>query len=164
MIRPELSPRNSIRRRLFHWFSEKLAHLSADDLFKISTTALACLVILILVASFVVLLRGSLPVLIRFGLGFVTGISWNPVPGIETFGAQPYVLGTLVTSAIAVGIGVPISLGIAIFLSEMAPSFISNPLSRIIELIAAVPSIVYGPSGILVISILERCWLEPPIS
>jgi phosphate transport system permease protein len=105
-----------------------------------------------------------LPVLIRFGLGFVTGISWNPVPGIETFGAQPYVLGTLVTSAIAVGIGVPISLGIAIFLSEMAPDFIINPLSRVIELLAAVPSIVYGLWGLFVFSVWIRDWVETPIS
>jgi phosphate transport system permease protein len=153
-----------MRRRLSNWFIERLAHISADDIFELSTTTLACLVILILVATFVVLLRGSLPVLIRFGLGFVTGISWNPVPGIETFGAQPYVLGTLVTSAIAVGIGVPISLGIAIFLSEMAPDFIINPLSRVIELLAAVPSIVYGLWGLFVFSVWIRDWVETPIS
>jgi phosphate transport system permease protein len=153
-----------MRRRLSNWFIERLAHISADDIFELSTTTLACLVILILVAAFVVLLRGSLPVLIRFGLGFLTGISWNPVPGIETFGAQPYVLGTLVTSAIAVGIGVPISLGIAIFLSEMAPDFIINPLSRVIELLAAVPSIVYGLWGLFVFSVWIRDWVEAPIS
>jgi phosphate transport system permease protein len=144
--------------------SEKLAHLSADDLFEVATTTLACLVILILAVTFIVLLRGSLPVLNKFGLGFVTGISWNPVPGIETFGAQPYVLGTIVTSAIAVGIGVPISLGIAIFLSEMAPEFISNPLSRVIELLAAVPSIVYGLWGLFVFSVWVRDWVEKPVS
>ena len=164
MIRTELTKRNSTRRRLSQWFTERLAHISADDIFELSTTTLACLVILVLVAAFIVLLRGSLPVLTRFGLGFVTGISWNPVPGIETFGAQPYVLGTLVTSAIAVGIGVPISLGIAIFLSEMAPGFISNPLSRVIELLAAVPSIVYGLWGLLVFSVWVRDWVETPIS
>ncbi len=164
MIRTELGPKNSIGRRLFHRISKKIARVSADDLFEVATTTLACLVILILVVAFVILLRGSLPVLSKFGFGFVTGTSWNPVPGIETFGAQPYVLGTLVTSAIAVGIGVPISLGIAIFLSEMAPDFISNPLSRVIELLAAVPSIVYGLWGLVVFSVWVRDWVETPIS
>jgi phosphate transport system permease protein len=164
MTHTELSQRNSIRRRLSHRLSEKLAHLSADDLFEGATTTLACLVILILAIAFVVLLRGSLPVLDKFGLGFVTGISWNPVPGIETFGAQPYILGTLVTSAIAVGIGVPISLGVAIFLAEMAPESISNPLSRVIELLAAVPSVIYGLWGLLVFGPWVRDWVEKPLS
>ena len=163
-ISTELGQKSQIRKRLSHRISEELAHISSDDLFEVVTTALACLVILILALTFVVLLRGSLPVLDRFGLGFVTGVSWNPVPGIETFGAQPYILGTLVTSAIAVVIGVPISLGIAIFLAEMAPDFISNPLSRVIELLAAVPSIIYGLWGLLVFRFWVLDWVEKPIS
>jgi len=160
----ELSQKNPIRKRLFHRVSEGLAHVSSDDIFEVATTTLACLIILILAFTFVVLLRGSLPVFDKFGLGFVTGTSWNPVPGIETFGAQPYVLGTLVTSAIAVVIGVPISLGIAIFLAEMAPDFISNPLSRVIELLAAVPSIIYGLWGLLVFRFWVLDWIEKPLS
>src|SRR6266849_6635296 len=160
----ELSQKNPIRKRLFHRVSEGLAHVSSDDIFEVATTTLACLIILILAFTFVVLLRGSLPVFDKFGLGFVTGTSWNPVPGIETFGAQPYVLGTLVTSAIAIVIGVPISLGIAIFLAEMSPWRIRGPISQLIELLAAVPSVIYGLWGLFVFRFWIRDWIETPLS
>ena len=77
-------------------------------------------------------------------LKFLTGTFWNSVEGRESYGALPYIIGTLVNSAIAMAIGVPVSLGIAIFLSEMAPARVNTPLSFIVELLAAVPSIIYG--------------------
>ena len=93
---------------------------------------------LILVAYSVV--QGSMPVLSLEGLGFFTGTDWNPVEGRESYGALPYVVGTLVSSAIAMAIGVPISLGIAVFISEIAPARIGTPIGFVVEILAAVPS------------------------
>jgi len=78
------------------------------------------------------------------GFKFFTSTDWNSVEGHESFGALPYIVGTLVSSAIAMATGVPISLGIAIFLSEMASQKVRSPLSFVIEALAAVPSIIYG--------------------
>jgi phosphate transport system permease protein len=87
---------------------------------------------------------GSTEIFSYKGLEFFTGTDWNAVYGREAFGALPYIIGTLVTAGIAMVIGVPVSIGIAVFLSEISPPRISTPLSFVIELLAAVPSIVYG--------------------
>jgi phosphate transport system permease protein len=87
---------------------------------------------------------GSIEIFSYEGLDFLTGTDWNAVYGREAFGALPYLIGTLVTAGIAMVIGVPVSIGIAVFLSEIAPPRVSTPLSFVIELLAAVPSIVYG--------------------
>ncbi len=97
-----------------------------------------------------------------FGVGFLNGTTWNPVPP-EVFGAVPFVYGTLVTSALALLFGVPISLGIAIFLSELAPRWLRVPLTYVVELLAAVPSVVYGLWGIFVLSPVMRAFVEPVI-
>ena len=97
-----------------------------------------------------------------FGTGFLNGTIWNPVPP-EVFGAVPFVYGTLVTSALALLFGVPISLGIAIFLSELAPRWLRVPLTYVVELLAAVPSVVYGLWGIFVLSPVMRAFVEPVI-
>ncbi|HYS99116.1 MAG TPA: phosphate ABC transporter permease subunit PstC [Thermoplasmata archaeon] len=97
-----------------------------------------------------------------FGIGFLGGSIWNPVPP-EVFGAVPFVYGTLVTSALALLFGVPISLGIAIFLSELAPRWLRIPLTYVVELLAAVPSVVYGLWGIFVLSPVMRAFVEPVI-
>jgi ABC-type phosphate transport system permease subunit len=88
--------------------------------------------------------EGSIEIFSFEGLEFITGTDWNAVYGRDAFGALPYIVGTLVTSTIAMAIGVPVSLGIAVFLSDIAPAKIVTPLSFVIELLAAVPSIVYG--------------------
>ncbi len=133
-------------------------------MFKMLATAFASFVILILVLMTYELLKGSLPVLDKFGLGFLTNVEWNPVLGRESYGILPYVLGTLITSGIALLIGVPISLGIAIFLAEMAPSAIRTPLSFIIELLASVPSVIYGLWGIFVFRFYVKDWIETPLT
>ncbi len=97
-----------------------------------------------------------------FGIGFLGGSIWNPVPP-EVFGAVPFVYGTLVTSVLALLFGVPISLGIAIFLSELAPRWLRVPLTYVVELLAAVPSVVYGLWGIFVLSPVMRAFVEPVI-
>src|SRR5256712_10673501 len=97
-----------------------------------------------------------------FGTGFLNGTIWNPVPP-EVFGAVPFVYGTLVTSALALLFGVPISLGIAIFLSELAPRWLRVPLTYVVELLAAVPSVVYGLWGIFVLGPVMRVSIEPMV-
>ncbi len=136
----------------------------ADSLFKLLAGVLAAASVVILLVTGYTLLTGSLPVLQRFGLDFFTGIKWNPVEGREVFGALPYLLGTLVTSAIALIIGVPISLGIAIFLSEMSPRGLRIPVSYLVELLAAVPSVIYGLWGLLVFRFWIRDYVETPLS
>lgn len=137
---------------------------SRDDLFKYLATVFGSSVIAILTLMVLELIQGSVPVLDRFGLGFVTGVDWNPVVGREAFGILPYILGTIVTSAIALLIGVPLSLGIAIFLAEMAPSSVRTPLSFVIELLAAVPSVIYGLWGIFVFRFWVKDLIEKPLS
>ena len=142
----------------------KLKRVSSDDLFEASSTIFGAVIVLIIVVTSVLLVRGSVPVLQTFGTRFLTGTNWISVVGSESYGALPYVLGTLVTSAIAVAVGVPLSLGIALFLAEMAPWSVRNALSRVIELLAAVPSVIYGFWGLFVFRLWVRDYFETPIS
>jgi phosphate transport system permease protein len=135
-----------------------------DSVFKILTAILAASALLILIITGYTLLSGSLPVLKIFGISFFTGTQWNPVEGREVFGALPYLLGTLATSAIALLIGVPLSIGIAIFLVEMAPRAIRVPISYFIDILAAVPSVIYGLWGIFVLRYWIVDYIETPLS
>ena len=105
-----------------------------------------------------------MPVIQRFGSGFFFGTAWNPVEGREIYGALPYVMGTLVTSGIALLIGVPLSLGIAIFLVEMAPRTLRVPVGYLVELLAAVPSVIYGLWGLFVFRFWMLDYIEKPLS
>jgi phosphate transport system permease protein len=107
--------------------------------------------------------HGSSQIFSYEGLNFLTGTDWNAVEGRESFGALPYIVGTLVSAGIAMAIGVPISLGIAIFISEMSPSRLATPLSFIIELLAAVPSIIYGLWALFVFRFWIRDFIEMPL-
>jgi phosphate transport system permease protein len=109
------------------------------------------------------IIDGSWDIFSFEGLGFLTGTDWNAVEGRESFGALPYVVGTLVSAAIAMAIGVPISLGIAIFISEMSPSRLATPLSFVIELLAAVPSIIYGLWALFIFRFWIRDFIEIPL-
>lgn len=155
-VESEKKEGEEVRKRRFN--------LSGDNSFKFLTISLASAVIFIIFLMIIELVEGSLPVLSRFGLGFVTGVDWNPVEGREAFGILPYILGTLVTSAIALAIGVPISLGISVFLSEMAPNTFRTPLSFIIEILAAVPSVIYGLWGLFVLRFWVKDFIETPLS
>jgi phosphate transport system permease protein len=137
---------------------------SADNIFKILTAILAASALIILIITGYTLLSGSLPVLERFGISFFTGTQWNPVEGREAFGALPYLLGTLATSAIALIIGVPLSFGIAIFLVEMAPRAVRVPISYFVDILAAVPSVIYGLWGIFVLRFWLVDYIETPLS
>lgn len=120
----------------------------ADRLFRLVTLAFACLVGVSVVGILLSLLAGSWPALKAFGAGFLTGAEWDPVA--ERFGALVPLVGTLVTSFIALLIGVPVSFGIALFLTELAPTPLKRPIGTAIELLAAIPSIIYGMWGLFV--------------
>jgi phosphate transport system permease protein len=142
----------------------RVTHPTSDDVFEVVSTALASAIIVIIAVAGIVLGRGSVPVVGKFGIGFFTGVDWNAIFGQEVYGALPYLLGTLVTSGIAIAIGIPISLGIAIFLAEMAPGAIRAPLSQLVELLAAVPSVIYGLWGLLVLRFWIANYVETPLS
>ncbi|HLW11357.1 MAG TPA: phosphate ABC transporter permease subunit PstC, partial [Casimicrobiaceae bacterium] len=114
-------------------------------MFEHATRAFAALVLALLVCIIVALAYAALPALRKFGAAFFVTDVWNPVTG--QFGALASIYGTLVTSAIALLIGVPVSFGIAIFLTEMCPAALKRPLGTAVELLAAIPSIIYGMWG-----------------
>lgn len=131
----------------------------ADFGFKeaVALTALSVIVLtLLLVGS---MLIHALPAIQRFGWRFLFTTTWDPVK--EIFGALPFIYGTLVSSALALLIAVPISLGIAIYLAELAPQAIRQPLSFLIELLAAIPSVIYGLWGIFVLAPFLRETVQP---
>jgi len=133
----------------------------ADKTFFIVVLGAAGYTLLMLALIVFAVSDGSSEIFSYEGFQFFTNTDWNAVYGRDAFGALPYIIGTLITSAIAMAIGVPISLGIAMFLSDMAPSRLSTPLSFIIELLAAVPSIIYGLWALFVfrfwvIDLIER--------
>src|SRR5205823_3164347 len=97
----------------------------------------------------------------KYGVGFLWNAQWDPVQ--ENFGALVPIYGTLVTSAIAMLIGVPVSSGIALFLTELSPAWLKRPLGTAIELLAAVPSIVYGMWGLLVFSPILSRFVQQPL-
>ena len=120
-----------------------------DRLFKGVLTLLAATVpVLLLVLAFG-LWKGAAPAIDRFGLGFLSASTWDPV--MEEFGAFPLIAGTLLSAALALLIAVPLSLGVAIFLTEFAPQRIRGPVAFLIEMLAAIPSVVYGLWGIFVL-------------
>ena len=120
----------------------------ADPLFRWLTRFFAFLVFSLLAAILVSLVIGSMPAIRAFGPGFIFTPTWDPVK--EQFGALIPIYGTLVTSAIAMIIAIPVSVGIATFLTELSPPILRRPLATAIELLAAIPSIIYGMWGLFV--------------
>jgi len=116
---------------------KKRRRIISDKAFKLAAT-LAGVYVLVMIALLVFqLVSESYPIWEEEGLGFVTNTNWNAVEGRESFGALPYIIGTLTTSAIAMAIGVPLSIGIAMFISD-APAKIGGPLGFLVELLAAI--------------------------
>jgi phosphate transport system permease protein len=136
-----------------------IASSRADQLFRLLLTASAVLIPVLLLMLLVVLIRGASPAISKFGLGFVTHSVWDPVTG--EFGAFPLILGTLLTAFLALLVAVPLSLGVAIYLTEFAPTFLRKPVAMIIELLAAIPSVVYGLWGIFVLVPILRHTIFP---
>jgi len=130
-----------------------------DGIFKNLTRFSAFIVFAMVVAILVSLWLGALPALNKFGLGFLSSSEWNPVT--EEFGALPAIFGTLVTSAIAMLIGVPVSFGIAVFITELSPPWLKRPIATAVELLAAIPSIIYGMWGLFVFAPLFADHVQP---
>jgi phosphate transport system permease protein len=131
----------------------------ADVLFRGTTRVFAIGVLLILGAVMVSLLVGGMPAFKAFGFGFLFSNVWNPVKQI--FGGAPAIYGTLVTSLIAMIIGVPLALGVAMFLTELCPPLLRRPIGILIELLAAIPSIIYGIWGLFVLAPFLQMHVQP---
>ena len=130
-----------------------------DQLFRHATRFFAFLVLALLAGILISLLVGSLSSIRTFGFGFFASAEWNPVT--EQFGALVPIVGTLTTSAIALLIGIPVSFGIALFLTELSPKWLRRPLGTAIELLAAIPSIIYGMWGLFVFAPVFASHVQP---
>ena len=131
-----------------------------DLLFERTTGAFASLVLFLAVLLFGVLLLESIPALRKFGASFLVTGTWDPV--LDRFGALPFVYGTIVSSFLAVLIAVPLSVGAAIFINEYAPPWMKTPVSFLAELLAAIPSVIYGLWGIFVlVPVLRDLFMKP---
>ncbi len=133
----------------------------ADALFGWLARGAAWLTLALLASIIASLVVGAWPAIERYGLGFLTSSVWDPVQ--EDFGGLVMIYGTLATSFIALLIAVPVSFGIALFLTEMCPAWLKRPLGTAIELLAAVPSIVYGMWGLLVFGPILATYVQTPL-
>lgn len=132
-----------------------------DGAFEQLTRLFALLVFALLAAILVSLVLGSRPTLEKYGLAFLASAAWDPVQ--DSFGALVPIYGTLVTSLIAMLIGIPVSFGIALFLTELSPAWLKRPLGTAIELLAAIPSIIYGMWGLFVFTPVFQEHLQPAL-
>jgi phosphate transport system permease protein len=133
----------------------------ADLLFGWAAKGAALLTLGLLLGILISLVIGAWPAIDRFGLGFFASSVWDPV-SLE-FGGLVMIYGTLASSLIALLIAVPVSFGIALFLTELSPAWLKRPLGTAIELLAAVPSIVYGMWGLLVFGPILATWVQQPL-
>ena len=130
-----------------------------DRVFRHATEFFALCVLLLLGGVIVSLVIGAWPALSSFGLGFVVTEVWNPVT--DKFGAWAPIYGTIVTSLIAMILGVPVSFGIAMFITELCPAVLKRPLGIAIELLAGIPSIIYGIWGLFVLAPVLQQTVQP---
>jgi phosphate transport system permease protein len=119
-----------------------------EPLFEGLCFAAASILLAALIGIIVALLQGGWPIFQRFGLGFLTTVTWNPVT--DVYGAAGPLVGTLVTSAISLILALPIAVGVAVFLVEICPARLRGPIASAVELLAGIPSIVYGMFGLFV--------------
>lgn len=133
-----------------------------DLLFRGLTRVAAFSVLALLAAIIASLVIGSMPAINTFGFGFLTSSEWNPVT--DEYGALIPIVGTLITSGIALFIAIPVSFGIAIFLTELSPRILRRPLGIAIELLAGIPSIIYGMWGLFVFAPFFADYIEPWIN
>ncbi len=143
-------------------FTDQTKHKLGETVFFNLTRAASLLTLLLLLAIILSLIHGSWPAIQKFGFGFLLSGDWNPP--LDTFGALIPIYGTLVTSFIALLIAVPISFGIALFLTELSPPWLRTPLGTAIELLAAIPSIVYGMWGLLYYAPLFAQYVQPTLN
>lgn len=136
----------------FHW---------GDTVFQSATIFAASFTLLVLAALIVLLTFDAWHSLLRYGFSFLTTSLWDNVK--EQFGVLPYVYGTVVTSAVALVIATPLAIGAAIYVAEYAPAWVRTPVSFTIELLAAIPSIIYGLWGFFILTPLMRTTIEPAL-
>lgn len=132
-----------------------------DRLFSWSAAGAAWLILMLLLGILASLVLGAWPAIEAYGLGFLTNTTWDPVR--DEYGGLVMIYGTLATSFIALLIAVPVSFGIALFLTELSPAWLKQPLGTAIELLAAVPSIVYGMWGMLVFGPVLARYVQRPM-
>ncbi len=133
----------------------------ADRLFASAAYGAALLTLALLLGILVSLVFGAWPAISEYGLSFLTRSQWDPV--MDEYGGLVMIYGTLMTSAIALLIAVPVSFGIALFLTELAPAWLKRPLGIAIELLAAIPSIVYGMWGLMVFGPILARFVQQPL-
>lgn len=133
-----------------------------DLVFHTTTLLFAASVLLMLTGLIISLTIGAWPALREFGPGFVTRVEWDPVN--QQFGAMIAIGGTLMTSIIALAVACPVSFGIALFLTEICPGWLSRPLGTAVELLAGVPSIIYGMWGFFVFAPVFSAYAQPALA
>ncbi|MEA2205003.1 MAG: phosphate transport system permease protein [Blastocatellia bacterium] len=153
--KPKSRPLPALRRRLSPTGN------AGDAIFRLLLLAAALLIVLLVGSMLFALVAKSRLSIAQFGFSFITSSNWDPVR--SEFGALPFIYGTVASSLIALVICVPLSLGIAIFLVEQAPVRLARPLGFLVELLAAIPSVVYGLWGIFVLAPFLRMHVEPPL-
>lgn len=129
--------------------TKKIGYNSGDSIFKTILFASGLIIIVLIILIFFLLIYLSLSSILRFGLKFIISSEWNPVK--KEFGAFPFILGTLITSFSAMIIVIPFSLSTSLFIREYAPSFLGTIVSHMVDLLAAIPSVIYGMWGIFVL-------------
>jgi phosphate transport system permease protein len=134
---------------------------NGDEIARLITFVFAAMVVLLTLLLVYELWVGSALPRHKFGLGFFVTRVWDPIA--EQFGALPFIYGTLVTTAVALLLAVPLGIGAAIFLAELAPAKLSDPLQFFIDLLAAVPSVIYGVLGVFIVVPAMREWIAPAL-
>jgi phosphate transport system permease protein len=132
-----------------------------DAVFKVVLTAFAAVIPLLFLGLVGRLAVSAWPTIRTFGLRFLTTSTWDPVANV--YGAAPMIFGTLLSSLLALLFAVPLALGVAIYLTEFAPPWLRRPVGTLVELLAAIPSVVYGLWGIFVLIPLLRAYVIPPL-
>ena len=136
--------------------------LLGDKIFALLCKSAGIFVLLLLGAIIVTLFIGGLPAFQRFGLDFIISTRWDPVEGREEFGAAVAIIGTVLSSVLAIIFAVPIAFGIAFYLTELAPPWLKRPVGTAIELLAAVPSIIFGMWGLFFLVPIIQKYIQLP--
>ncbi|MDP3909897.1 MAG: phosphate ABC transporter permease subunit PstC [Gemmatimonadales bacterium] len=134
---------------------------TGDRAYRVVLTGLALVLPLLILVLFAQLVVSALPAIAKFGPSFLWTSTWDPVA--EVYGAAPMIFGTLASSFLALLIAIPLAVGVAIFLTEFAPRWLRQPVAFLVELLAAIPSVVYGLWGIFVLIPFLRAHVVPPL-
>jgi len=156
-LKERLQVRAEVQRRRYFRF-----RAIGDPLFSAVIGSLALVIFALLAGITVELSVKAMPAIRHFGFSFLTSTEWNP--NTDQYGALPFIYGTAVSSTIALMIAAPLSIGVALCLSELVPPWLSHKLGFMVELLAAIPSVVYGLWGIFVLGPSLRDWIEPILS